>query len=83
MDRIYYGNAYYPECWSESDIENDLQTMLDLGFNTVRIGEFAWAKMQPNENTIDLTLFRKVIDLCKKRACMQLYARPRLALLYG
>ena len=76
MDRIYYGNAYYPECWSESDIENDLQTMLDLGFNTVRIGEFAWAKMQPNENTIDLTLFRKVIDLCKKKSMYAIICTP-------
>ena len=46
---FYYGADYYPEQWPESRWLEDARLMQEAGFNVVRIGEFAWAKMEPNE----------------------------------
>jgi beta-galactosidase len=59
---LYHGAAYYPELWPEADIDRDIAGMRKLGINVVRIGEFAWAKMEPNEGEISLEFFRRVMD---------------------
>ena len=41
------GVCYYPEHWPEDTWEADARRMKDLGLTTVRIGEFAWARMEP------------------------------------
>ena len=60
--RLYHGAAYYPELWPESEIPRDLARMKELGINVVRIGEFAWSRMEPDEGRIDLSFFRRVMD---------------------
>ena len=45
----FLGAAYYPEDWDKSEIENDIAKMLETGISVVRIGEFAWKKMEPQE----------------------------------
>ena len=41
------GVCYYPEHWPEDTWEADARRMKELGLTTVRIGEFAWARMEP------------------------------------
>ncbi|MEC8274322.1 MAG: beta-galactosidase, partial [Pseudomonadota bacterium] len=41
------GVCYYPEHWPEDTWEADARRIKDLGLTTVRIGEFAWARMEP------------------------------------
>ncbi len=60
--QLYHGAAYYPELWPESDVDRDIVEMKKLGINVVRIGEFAWAKMEPNEGQISFEFFRRVMD---------------------
>lgn len=61
MKRIY-GVAYYPEInYDKKMVDNDIKHMKELGINTVRIGEFAWAKMEPYENKIDVSFFVNII----------------------
>lgn len=62
--QLYHGAAYYPELWPEEQIPRDLAEMKKLGLNVVRIGEFAWSKMEPDEGKIDLSFFRRVMDQC-------------------
>jgi len=62
--QLYHGAAYYPELWPEEQIPSDLAEMKKLGINVVRIGEFAWSKMEPDEGKIDLSFFRRVMDQC-------------------
>ena len=40
------GVDYYPEQWPEAMMEADLQRMVELGCNVIRIGEFAWHRME-------------------------------------
>ncbi|MBS3763744.1 MAG: beta-galactosidase, partial [Planctomycetes bacterium] len=41
------GVAYYPEQWPENQWEKDLDMMADIGMEVVRLGEFAWFKLEP------------------------------------
>lgn len=61
FDMIYLGANYYPEDWDESEIDSDIEKMLECGFNVVRIAEFAWHKSDPREGEISFTWLHKVI----------------------
>ena len=41
------GVCYYPEHWPESFWTEDARRMRDLGIEYVRIGEFAWSRIEP------------------------------------
>lgn len=50
----YFGCAYYPEYWGSERLRIDASLMRDAGINTVRIGEFAWSRMEPFEGVYTL-----------------------------
>jgi beta-galactosidase len=64
--KYYYGAAYYPEHWDISCIEHDAQRMQKANFNVVRIAEFAWDMMEPQEGIFDFSFFDKVITVLQK-----------------
>ena len=41
------GVCYYPEHWPEAWWPEDARRMADIGLTWVRIGEFAWGRMEP------------------------------------
>jgi len=62
MKGLYHGAAYYPELWPDAEIDRDIALMRETGINVVRMGEFAWAKMEPDEGRISLDYFVHVMD---------------------
>lgn len=62
MKKIYIGAAYYPELWDETEVDKDIARCKSLGVNTLRVGEFAWEKMEPKEGTFDLTWLLRIVD---------------------
>ncbi|HWA86098.1 MAG TPA: beta-galactosidase [Opitutus sp.] len=62
MKTLFHGAAYYPELWPETDIERDIAGMKRLGISIVRMGEFAWAKMEPDEGRASFEFFVRVMD---------------------
>ncbi len=42
------GTCYYPEHWAEEIWAEDAARMADLGLTWVRIGEFAWSRLEPS-----------------------------------
>ena len=50
-----FGVCYYPEHWPQSQWDKDAKMMADLGLTYVRIGEFAWSRLEPNPGNITLT----------------------------
>lgn len=46
-DMLELGVCYYPEQWPREKWEEDARRMVELGLAWVRIGEFAWAKIEP------------------------------------
>lgn len=50
---VYFGVDYYPEHWAESRWETDARMMHEAGINVVRMGEFAWALLEPVDGMFD------------------------------
>ncbi|MFK8017845.1 MAG: beta-galactosidase [Gammaproteobacteria bacterium] len=42
-----FGVCYYPEHWDQERWSTDAKMMVELGLRYVRIGEFAWSRMEP------------------------------------
>ncbi len=41
------GTCYYPEHWPEAEWPRDAARMAEVGLTWVRIGEFAWSRLEP------------------------------------
>ena len=59
----YFGVDYYPEHWLEDHWIDDARLMKAAGFNVVRLAEFAWSKMEPEEGNFDFEWLDRVIDM--------------------
>ncbi|MBC7959965.1 MAG: beta-galactosidase, partial [Vallitaleaceae bacterium] len=57
----YLGCAYYPEYWGKERVETDAILMQEAGINVVRIGEFAWCRMEPEEGVFTLEWLHECI----------------------
>lgn len=56
------GVCYYPEHWPESQWAKDAQHMRKLGLSVVRIGEFAWSKLEPTANNYQFEWLDRAIE---------------------
>ena len=61
----FLGVAYYPEDWDVSEIDKDIEKMLEVGINVARIGEFAWRKMEPKDGEFDFSWMHLVVEKLK------------------
>lgn len=66
FDRLWLGSAWYPEQWPEERWEEDLRLMKAHGANVVRIGEYAWSRMEPEEGRYDLDWLVRAVRLAAK-----------------
>ncbi len=66
MKEFYLGSSYYPEWWSESEWEEDFAKMEALGFNAVRMGEFAWSWYEPEEGKYNFEPMLRALDCARK-----------------
>ena len=64
---MYLGVDYYPEHWDENMIDEDLDNIIELGSNVIRIGEFAWHMMENVEGNYDFSYFDRVIKSKRKK----------------
>ncbi len=56
-----FGVDFYPEQWESW--EADIPRLKELGIKTVRIMEFAWTIIEPQEGVFDFSFFDNVIDV--------------------
>ena len=47
------GVCYYPEHWPETQWADDARRMVETGLSRVRIGEFAWSRIEPEPGRFD------------------------------
>ena len=73
------GVDYYPEQWDPALLEADLDRILELGCNVIRIGEFAWHLMEPEEGAFDFSFFDRVIAAAKRRGLKVIFGTPTAA----
>ncbi len=65
-ERLWLGSAWYPEQWPEERWAEDLRLMKAHGANVVRIGEFAWSRMEPAEGAYDMGWLVRATRLAAK-----------------
>lgn len=74
--RYYLGAAYYPEWWDESEWEIDFRQMQELGINTTRMGEFAWAIFEPAPGKFDFGWMDRAIDIANRHGVDVVLSTP-------
>ncbi len=57
-----FGVCYYPEHWPESRWETDARMMREAGLSIVRIAEFAWSRIEPEERRFDWDWLDRAIE---------------------
>ena len=62
MKKYHLGAAYYPELWPASEVDEDIKRCQEYGLDTLRIGEFAWSKMEPEEGRYEFDWLEVVLD---------------------
>lgn len=56
------GVCYYPEHWPESRWAEDAALMRETGLTRVRIGEFAWSRIEPEPGRFDWGWLDRAVD---------------------
>ncbi|MCD8187345.1 MAG: beta-galactosidase [Ruminococcus sp.] len=57
------GVDYYPEQWDKSMWRRDAELMAKTGVKTVRLGEFAWSRLEPADGRFDFAWLDEVIEI--------------------
>ncbi len=56
------GVCYYPEHWPEEMWREDARSMIEAGLHWVRIGEFAWSRMEPRPGELQFDWLDRAIE---------------------
>ncbi|MEQ8268864.1 MAG: beta-galactosidase [Parvibaculum sp.] len=59
---VSIGVCYYPEHWPETMWAEDARRMREAGISRVRIGEFAWSRLEPEPGTYDFDWLGRALD---------------------
>jgi beta-galactosidase len=70
------GVDYYPEQWDASMMSQDMDNILELGGNVIRIGEFSWHLMEKQEGQFDFSFFDGVIKMAKEKGLKVIMGTP-------
>nr|WP_123039642.1 beta-galactosidase [Cohnella candidum]AYQ71579.1 beta-galactosidase [Cohnella candidum] len=73
---VRLGACYYPEQWDETLWEDDFRRMRELGFSIIRVAEFAWAYMEPEEGMFRFDLFDRALDAAHRHGLQVILGTP-------
>ncbi len=59
---MQFGVCYYPEQWPEERWDTDAALMADIGFELVRVGEFAWSSYEPARDQFRFDWLDRVLE---------------------
>ncbi len=76
---LVLGTAWYPEQWPESRWDADLTLMQQAGIHMVRVGEFAWSRMEPSEGHYDLDWLDRAIADAGRHGIVTVIGTPSAA----
>jgi beta-galactosidase len=75
-DRYLLGAAYYPEWWPAAEWETDFREMQELGINTARMGEFAWAMFEPAPGKFTFDWMDRAIEIAVRYGVRAVLGTP-------
>jgi beta-galactosidase len=73
------GVAYYPEQWPRERWETDARLMAEAGLRLVRVGEFAWARLEPKAGEYELDWLDEVIGILAAEGLEVIVGTPTAA----
>jgi len=76
QESIRLGVCYYPEHWDEWLWDEDFRRMRELGFSFVRMAEFGWSIMEPEEGEFRFDLFDRALDAAHRHGLKVILGTP-------
>jgi len=76
---ILLGAAWYPEQWPESRWPEDLKLMEAAHIHVVRVGEFAWSRLEPQEGRFDLDWLDRAVAMAAQHGIWTVLGTPSAA----
>ena len=73
---MYVGADYYPEHWPRERWDVDAQLMQEAGFNIVRLAEFAWVNMEPEEGRFEFGWMDDALDVLHRHDISVILGTP-------
>ena len=74
--KMTMGTCYYPEHWSRELWQDDLQRMKAAGITVIRVAEFAWNKVEPEEGVFTFDFWDEFMELCKQEEMQVIFGTP-------
>ncbi|TRV78842.1 beta-galactosidase [Streptomyces sp. 130] len=74
--RILFGGDYNPEQWPEEVWEDDVRLMKEAGVNSVTLGVFSWAKIEPRPGAREFGWLDRLMDLTHAHGIGVVLATP-------
>jgi beta-galactosidase len=76
---FYFGVDYYPEQLPEECWKQDAKLMQQAGFNVVRLAEFAWSRLEPQDGVFDFDWLDRAIDILATHSMKIVLGTPTAA----
>lgn len=76
---IHFGVDYYPEHWPRERWETDAQLMKEMGVQVVRMAEFSWYKMEPQEGVFHFAWLEEAVNLLDQYGIKTILGTPTAA----
>jgi beta-galactosidase len=76
---MIFGVDYYPEHWPEDRWQMDAEMMRSAGLEVVRLAEFAWSRLEPQEGVFDWSWLDRAIDVLTAEGLKIILGTPTAA----
>jgi beta-galactosidase len=70
------GVCYFPEHWPSERIKDDIEQMAATGIEYVRMGEFAWSRLEPDPDEFDFEWLERAISLIGNHGMQAVLCTP-------
>ncbi|MFE6174361.1 DUF4434 domain-containing protein [Streptomyces sp. NPDC056464] len=74
--RLLFGGDYNPEQWPEETWHEDVRLMKEAGVNSVTLGVFSWAKLEPRPGEREFGWLDRLMDLMHENGIGVVLATP-------
>jgi len=73
---MFFGVAYYPEHWPEENWARDAKNIRECGMDGVRVGEFSWSRLEPEEGKFDFDWLERAVNILGKAGLKVIIGTP-------
>lgn len=76
---IHFGVSYYPELLDSGEIGRDALLMQQAGLDLVRMGEFAWSRLEGDDGRFDFDWLEEAVETMARHGIKSLLGTPTAA----